>query len=162
MFYGFFIFIHIIICVLLIIVVLIQAGRGGGLSESFSSAESVFGTKTNAFLVRATTVLAISFFISCLSLAFLSKQKTKSILKDAKTVKTKITNTTVETKAKPETAKTENPIVRQKEPPAAIPTENTQVVETKKESPAPAPASAAAPENKKPEEKPAVTTESAK
>ena len=162
MFYGFFIFIHIIVCVLLIIVVLIQAGRGGGLSESFSNAESIFGTKTNAFLVRATTVLAISFFISCLSLAFLSKQKTKSILKDAKTVKTKITNTTVETKAKPETAKTENPAVRQKESPAAIPADNTQVSETKKESPVQALTSGAAIENKKPEEKPPVPPESAK
>ena len=134
MFYGFFIFIHIIVCVFLIIIVLIQAGRGGGLSESFSNAESVFGTKTNAFLVRATTVLAISFFISCLSLAFLSKQKTKSILKDTKTIKTKITNTTVETKAGPETAKTENPAVSKKESPAAIPAENVPVSETKKES----------------------------
>ena len=134
MFYGFFIFIHIIICVFLIIIVLIQAGRGGGLSESFSNAESVFGTKTNAFLVRATTVLAISFFVSCLSLAFLSKQKTKSILKDTKAVKTKITNTTVETKAGPETAKTENPAVSKKESPAAIPAENVPANETKKES----------------------------
>ena len=162
MFYGFFIFIHIIICVFLIIIVLIQAGRGGGLSESFSNAESVFGTKTNAFLVRATTVLAISFFISCLSLAFLSKQKTKSILKDTKAIKTKITNTTVETKAGPETAKTENTAVSKKESPAAIPAENVPANETKKESAEQAPMSGAALENKKPEEKPAVTPESAK
>lgn len=160
MLYGLFIFIHIIVCVFLIIVVLIQAGRGGGLSESFSSAESIFGTKTNAFLVRATTVLAISFFISCLSLAFLSKQKTKSILKDTKTTKTKITNTTASASANPETAKTETAAVRQKESPAVIPAENTQVNETKKESPAQAPAPA--PENKKPEEKPPVTPKSAK
>ena len=127
MFYGFFIFIHIIVCVFLIIVVLIQAGRGGGLSESFSNAESIFGTKTNAFLVRATTVLAISFFISCLSIAFLSKQNTKSILKDAKTSKTKITNTTVETKTNPESAKTENSTVSQKESPIVHPPENIKV-----------------------------------
>lgn len=135
MFYGFFIVIHIIVCVLLIIIVLIQAGRGGGLSESFSGAESVFGTKTNAFLVRATTVLAIGFFISCLSLAFLSKQKTKSILKDAKTIKTKVTNTTVETGAKQDAAKVEAPAaLNTKESPAVVPVEDLPVNESKKEN----------------------------
>lgn len=160
MFYGFFIFIHIIVCVFLIIIVLIQAGRGGGLSESFSNAESVFGTKTNAFLVRATTVLAISFFISCLSLAFLSKQKTKSILKDTKTTKTKIANTTVETKIPLQTPEAQTAAVSRKDSPA----ENTQAGENKKEIPAEAPASGPAVENLKPQaqEKPLAAHESAK
>lgn len=81
MFYGILIFIHITVCIGLIIIVLIQAGRGGGLAESFSSAESIFGTKTNVLLTRATTVFAVIFFITCLSLAFLSKQRSKSLIK---------------------------------------------------------------------------------
>lgn len=84
MFYGSLIFIHVIVCIGLIGIVLIQAGRGGGLSESFSGAESIFGTKTNALLTRATSIFAVIFFITCLSLAFLSKQRSKSLLEGKK------------------------------------------------------------------------------
>ena len=80
MFYGLLIFLHVIICMCLIVIVLIQAGRGGGLAENFSSAESIFGTKTNALLTRATTIFAITFFITCLSLAVISKQRSKSLI----------------------------------------------------------------------------------
>lgn len=72
--------IHIIACVGLIFFILIQSGRGGGLIESFSSSESIFGTKTNAFLTKTTTGLAVIFFITCLLLAFLSIQQNKSIV----------------------------------------------------------------------------------
>ncbi len=72
--------IHVLTCFLLILIVLIQQGRGGGLIDTLSSAESVFGTKTSSFLVKATTVLSIIFFFSCLSLAFLAIQKNKSLV----------------------------------------------------------------------------------
>ncbi len=81
--YGFLIAIHVIVCILLITIVLIQSGRGGGLTETFSSAESIFGTKTNAFLTRATTVLATLFIVSCLSLYLLSIKKTRSLMREA-------------------------------------------------------------------------------
>ena len=77
---SFIIVIHIIVCVGLIFFILIQSGRGGGLISSFSSAESIFGTKTNTFLTKTTTVFAIAFFVSCLLLAFLSIQQNKSIV----------------------------------------------------------------------------------
>ncbi len=79
--FVFFITIHVITCILLILIVMIQQGKGGGLIESFSSAESIFGTKTNTFLVKATSVLAVIFFISCLAIAFLSIQRNKSLIK---------------------------------------------------------------------------------
>lgn len=72
--------IHVIACIGLIFFILIQSGRGGGLIETFSSAESIFGTKTNAFLAKATTAMAITFFVTCLLLAFLSVQQNKSIV----------------------------------------------------------------------------------
>jgi preprotein translocase subunit SecG len=72
--------VHVITCALLILIVLVQQGRGGGLIDSLSSAESIFGTKTNTFLVKSTSVLAVVFFITCLSLAFLSVQKSKSLI----------------------------------------------------------------------------------
>jgi preprotein translocase subunit SecG len=49
-----------------------------------SSAESIFGTKTNTFLVKSTSVLAVVFFFTCLSLAFMSIQHNKSILSTSK------------------------------------------------------------------------------
>jgi len=76
--------IHSIICVTLIILVLIQRGRGGGLVESFQGVESMFGTKTNEFLTRTTTILSILFFITCVSLALLSVRQSRSLLRNVK------------------------------------------------------------------------------
>lgn len=78
--FGFVIGVHMLVCLLLILVVLVQQGRGGGLIDSLSSAESLFGTKTNTLLVKSTSVLAVAFFVSCLALAFMSIQKNKSLL----------------------------------------------------------------------------------
>jgi preprotein translocase subunit SecG len=78
--YNFVFVLHVVISILLVVVILIQRGRGGGLVEALSGAESLFGTKTSAFLVKVTTVLAIIFFITSMSLAFLSKQRQVSIL----------------------------------------------------------------------------------
>lgn len=95
MFYGILIFIHVIICVCLIAIVLIQAGRGGGLAENFSGAESIFGTKTNSLLTRATTVFAVMFFITCLSLAFISRQRSMSLI-NSKNIPAPAVNTTMQ------------------------------------------------------------------
>ncbi len=73
--------IHVFICALLIVIILIQAGRGGGLVEGFSGVESMFGTKTSTFLTKTTTILSTLFFISCLSLAFLSARQSRSLMK---------------------------------------------------------------------------------
>ncbi|MCM8771127.1 MAG: preprotein translocase subunit SecG [Candidatus Omnitrophica bacterium] len=76
--------IHVLVCACLIGIILIQQGKGGGLLESFSGVESMFGTKTNVFLTRATTVLATMFIITCLFLTILSKNKSKSVLERIK------------------------------------------------------------------------------
>ena len=76
--------IHVIVCILLIIMILIQRGRGGGLVDTFSDVESMFGTKTNVFLTRTTTVLSVVFFLTCLSLALLSARQNRSLLRDTK------------------------------------------------------------------------------
>lgn len=72
--------VHIIACGLLIIIILIQTGRGGGLVDSLSNVESMFGTKTSLFLTRTTGILAILFFLTCISLAFLSAKQSRSLL----------------------------------------------------------------------------------
>ena len=83
----FFLIIHTLICILLCMVILMQSGRGGGLTEGFSSAESVFGAKTNSFMVKTTTVFASIFLITCLTLAFLSSRKDRSLMSEGSLIK---------------------------------------------------------------------------
>lgn len=86
--FAFVITIHVIACILLIIIVLIQQGKGGGLIDTLSSAESIFGTKTNTLLVKATSILSVIFFMTCMSLTFLSIRKNKSLIETSYKPKT--------------------------------------------------------------------------
>ena len=81
---GFILFVHILACILLVITILMQAGRGGGLAESFSSAESMFGTQTNRFLVRTSSVLATIFLATSLVLAVYGSKTQKSLMSNPK------------------------------------------------------------------------------
>lgn len=81
------IIIHVIACVILIALVLIQRGRGAGLVESFAGVESMFGTKTSAFLTRTTTIMSIVFFMTCLLLALLSVRQNRSLMAEAAATK---------------------------------------------------------------------------
>lgn len=83
MFYGAVIIVHIIACLVLIASILLQAGRGGGLSEAFggSSTQTIFGAKTNVFLTRATTACAIIYLITCLLLGILTSRRGRSLIK---------------------------------------------------------------------------------
>ena len=83
----FFLIIHTLICILLCMVILMQSGRGGGLTEGFSSAESVFGAKTNSSMVKTTTVFASIFLITCLTLAFFSSRKDRSLMSEGSLIK---------------------------------------------------------------------------
>ena len=106
---------HAIICALLIGMILVQAGRGGGLVQGFSGVESMFGTRTNTFLTRTTTVLAVMFFITCLSLAFLSARQGKSLLDRVKT-KPKPSVTTQEVPKTQEAIETQEALKPQETP----------------------------------------------
>jgi preprotein translocase subunit SecG len=77
---AFILVVHIIACILLVVFVLMQAGRGGGLAESFSSAESMFGTQANKLMVRITSVVATIFLVTSLTLAFFSSKADKSLM----------------------------------------------------------------------------------
>ena len=67
---------HVIICICLIVVILLQSAKGEGLAGAFGGSGitgAVFGGRGAAtFLSKATTVLAISFFLSCMVLSFLA------------------------------------------------------------------------------------------
>jgi preprotein translocase subunit SecG len=80
--FTFFMVIHIFVSIVLILVILMQAGRGGGLSEIFGSGstQTIFGTSAAKFLTRATAVCAVLFIITSLSLAVLSSRRSRSLM----------------------------------------------------------------------------------
>ncbi|MCK5214995.1 MAG: preprotein translocase subunit SecG [Candidatus Omnitrophica bacterium] len=77
---GFIAFLHSALCICLIVVILMQSGRGGGLTEAFASAESMFGAKTNEMMVRLTAILAVFFLVTSLSLTYLNAKKEQSLM----------------------------------------------------------------------------------
>jgi preprotein translocase subunit SecG len=67
---------------MLIAVILLQAGRGGGLSESFggSQTQTILGTKTSVFLKRATEIAAVLYILACLVLGMMTSHRGKSLV----------------------------------------------------------------------------------
>lgn len=82
--YVFLIVFHVLACLVLIGVILLQAGKGGGLSAEFGGGgggfQSIFGTKTSAFLTRATAVCAVIFLTTSLTLALVSAKRGESLV----------------------------------------------------------------------------------
>ena len=127
------IIIHVTACVVLIGLVLIQRGRGAGLVESFAGVESMFGTKTSAFLTRITTIMSVVFFMTCLTLAILSVRQSKSLMRDVRAAKSKLDAVKAEPvateTAKPEAIKPET--VKAPAPLATLPAEAAKPDATK-------------------------------
>jgi len=74
----FLIIIHVIVCVALIMIVLLQTGKGADIGAAFGGGGSntLFGTTgASTFLSKATTVAAIIFMVTSLSLAYLSSHR---------------------------------------------------------------------------------------
>ncbi len=86
--YAFLIVVHVIVCLVLILVVLLQAGRGGGFSEMLGGGQpqSLFGTQTNQFMVRATEVCAVVFIVTSLSLGLITSHRGKSLVEKQKMI----------------------------------------------------------------------------
>ncbi len=86
MLYALVLGIHIVVCLVLILVVLLQAGRGGGFSDMLGGGQpqTLFGTQTNAFMLKATEVCAVLFILTSLTLGILSTQEGKSLVSQGK------------------------------------------------------------------------------
>ena len=70
--------VHILLTISLIGLVLIQRGKGADVGAAFGSGASntMFGSQGSAsFLTRTTALIATLFFVSSLSLAYLSGQR---------------------------------------------------------------------------------------
>ncbi|MGI9222932.1 MAG: preprotein translocase subunit SecG [Woeseiaceae bacterium] len=87
---------HTLIAILIIVLVLLQRGKGADAGAGFGAGASgtVFGSRgSSSFFSRATAVLATAFFVSSLTLAYLSSQRTTgptSLLDDAPTVEQEV------------------------------------------------------------------------
>ena len=71
--------VHIVITIALVVLVLIQQGKGADIGAAFGSgaSQTVFGSRGSAsFLTRTTAGLAAGFFITSLSLAYISGNRT--------------------------------------------------------------------------------------
>ncbi len=71
-------FIHVVICFFLIIVVLLQSGKAADLAGAFGGmgSQTVFGPRgANTILSKATTIAAVLFMITALSLAIMSQKQ---------------------------------------------------------------------------------------
>ncbi len=85
---------HTLIAVLIIILVLLQRGKGADAGAAFGAGASgtVFGARgSSSFFSRATAVCATAFFVSSLTLAYLSSQNAtapSSLLEGAPAVET--------------------------------------------------------------------------
>lgn len=66
---------HVIVCLMLMLVVLIQPGKSGGLGAALggAGAQQIFGGRgAGNFLTRTTWIAASVFFVTSITLAYLS------------------------------------------------------------------------------------------
>ena len=69
---------QVLLSISLIVLILLQHGKGADAGAAFGSGASatIFGARGSGnFLSRSTTILAILFFVVCLSLAYLSSRR---------------------------------------------------------------------------------------
>ncbi len=82
MIYGLVLVVHVLVSLVLIAVILLQGGRGG-LSDTLlggAAAQSLFGGGAVTVLTRITTFCAGMFVVTCLSLAYLSTVRGRSVI----------------------------------------------------------------------------------
>lgn len=80
------IILHICVCIALILIVLLQKGKGAGMGAAFGgSSQTVFGSAgSSGFLQKVTTIAAVLFMLTSLSLSFFAGQRpTASLMEDA-------------------------------------------------------------------------------
>jgi preprotein translocase subunit SecG len=77
--------VHVLVCIILILVILLQAGKGANMGAAFGgSSQTVFGSSGPAgFLGKMTTVVAIIFMLTSLTLSYSAVHKGKSVMDGA-------------------------------------------------------------------------------
>lgn len=87
---------HLVIAFVLIVLVLLQHGKGADAGANFgggTSSQTLFGSSGgNSFMLKLTSGVAILFFVTSLTLAYLGAQQAKgyeSVVKQSEEVKEK-------------------------------------------------------------------------
>lgn len=111
--------IHVIMCLILIAIVLLQTGKGADMGAAFGGAsQTLFGGAGPAnFLNKVTTIAAIVFMLTSLSLAIISSKNDSS---------SKVLEASPVQKAQPVAGQTATPVVETTTVPAADTTPQTQ------------------------------------
>jgi preprotein translocase subunit SecG len=77
---------HVIVCFVLIMVVLLQSGKAADLAGAFGGggSQTALGSRGAAtVLTKATTIAAVLFMVTSLSLAILGSRRSGSVLEQA-------------------------------------------------------------------------------
>ena len=83
---GALIVLHVVVCFVLIMVVLLQSGKAADLAGAFGGggSQTALGSRGAAtVLTKATTIAAVLFMITSLSLAILGSRRSGSVLEQA-------------------------------------------------------------------------------
>ena len=82
----FLVIIHVLVSIALILIVLLQTGKGADMGAAFGmgSSQTLFGSSgAGGFLSKATTVAAVIFMLTSLTLAYMSGTRAgKSVMTD--------------------------------------------------------------------------------
>lgn len=71
--------VHVVVAVSLVLIVLLQTGRGAELGAAFGGlGQATYGRGQSTFISKLTTVMAIIFMSTSLSLAFISIERPRS------------------------------------------------------------------------------------
>ena len=76
---------HVVVSFALILIVLLQTGKGAEMGAGFGggSNQTIFGSRGAAtFLSKVTTGAAVIFMLTSLSLAYLTSQRTGSVIRE--------------------------------------------------------------------------------
>lgn len=77
--------VHVLACLFLVIVILLQPGKSGGMGAFGGGAQQVFGGRgAGNFLTKTTWVTATTFFLTSITLAYLSSSRDDSLARKAK------------------------------------------------------------------------------
>ncbi|HEY0839896.1 MAG TPA: preprotein translocase subunit SecG, partial [Vulgatibacter sp.] len=74
---------HVLVAIFLVLVILLQAGKGAGIGAAFGGAgsQTVFGGRgAQTFLSKLTSVAAAVFFLTSLTLSFISSTQARSVV----------------------------------------------------------------------------------
>jgi preprotein translocase subunit SecG len=83
--YTLVIILHVVVSLALILIVLLQTGKGAEMGAGFGggSNQTIFGSRGAAtFLSKVTTGAAVIFMLTSLSLAYLTSQRTGSVIRE--------------------------------------------------------------------------------